>query len=85
MFKRAEEDGGSGARGAGEWRLIDELDSVEFFDTGQFGGCGFIINGDAEMASEVVVDDGVSEGGFSRAGDASEADKDAEGEIEVEV
>lgn len=85
VFEGSEEDGGSGARSAREGRLINQFDAIDFFDPGNFGGCGFFIGGDAEVAGEIMIDDGVGERGLSGAGNSGEAGEDAEGEIEGEV
>ena len=85
VFKSAEENGGGGARGAGERRLIDELYAGEFVESGDFGGGRFFVGDDAEMAGKVVVDDGVGERRFPGSGNAGEGDEDAEGDFDVEV
>ena len=85
VLEGAEEDGGSGTRGAGERGLVDELHAGEFVESGDLGGRGFFVGDEAEVAGEIVVDDGVGQGGFSGSGNSGECDEDAEGDVDVEV
>lgn len=65
--------------------MIDEFHAAEFIHAVEFGGGGIFFEGESKVAGEIVVDDGVGESGFSGAGDSGEADKNAEGEVEIEV
>ena len=85
VFESAKENGGGGARGAGEGGLIDELHAGKFVESGDLGGGRFFVGDDAKMAGKVVVDDGVGERGFPGSGNAGEGDEDAEGDFDVEV
>jgi hypothetical protein len=77
----AEENGGRGARGAGDGGLIDELDAGEVLAALEvLDGRGVAFGLLAELAGEVQIDDIVGEGGFAGAGDAGEADEEAERE-----
>ena len=70
----AEENGGRGARGAGDGGLIDELDAGEVLGALEFlDGRGVAFGFLAELAGEVQIEDVVGEGGFAGAGDAGEA------------
>ena len=80
-----EENGGRGARGAGDGGLIDEFDAGEVLGAFEFlDGRGVAFGFLAELAGEVQIEDVVGEGGFAGAGDAGEADEEAEREIDVE-
>ena len=66
-----EENGGRGARGAGDGGLIDEFDAAEMLGTFEvFDGRGVAFGLLAEFAGEVQIEDVVGEGGFPGAGDA---------------
>ena len=63
--------------------MVDELDAIKFLDILDLSSGGCLISDDAEMACEVVINDGVSESGFSGTRDAGEGHEDAEGKIKI--
>jgi hypothetical protein len=85
MLEGSEKDSWSRPWGAREGRLVDELDSVEFIDVFDLSCGGCLISDDAEVTCEVVVNNGVGEGGFSGARDAGEGYENAEGKIDLQV
>ena len=85
VFEGAQEDGRSGARSAGQGRLVNELHPSEFIQPGDFCGSGLFVDCESEVAGEVVVNDGMSQGRFSGSGDARETSEYAEGEFEREI